>query len=358
MSKRWRERARMAQPMSGLWAGLGLCFVVGGLTGCDDGGSASPEPDAEVIADMAVVDMGPHIPTIDERCPEAQAGTYLLVLYPDRVEAWRQRTFNATYLCDFLDLKSNGITNATAIVRGRTGDKHFYVTVPEADGGAVHAFDEGGAYVGKVMNNINLQGVSGIWPTTGEDYVAYSATSQNLYRLNADFQFRGPASLPQLAGAQVAGLVDLAYYEDDAIIALYGDRPPQLYKDPFAPSWPATELGAGGAVALIDAEEGIKVLMAGPLGNGNRAGVTLYKPIFSGRNPPEREQVLVTAGEMEDPNGLVIIDTGFFVLDRGAGAGAGHIHGFNGIGVRQSDIELQGDDKPLRLLRESIFSRF
>ena len=342
------------------WALAAVAFSALGATGC---GEDEPTP---AVVDAAPVDAGLDMepdagePSVDERCPEAQAGTYLLVLYPDRVEAWRQRQgqFGATYMCEFLALGANGITNATGLVRGRTGDRHFYVTSPEATEGAIYAFDEGGAFVGKVMNNINLQGVAGIWPTAGDDYVAYSGTSQNLYRLNADFQFRGPASLPQLPGAQLPGLVDLVYNDATSAVAVFSDRSPRLFKDPFSPEWAANELGAGGAVTLVDTEEGAKVLIAARLGAGAGTGVVLHEAINSGRTPPPRETVLVPAGEIEDAASLVIVDTGFFVLDRGPAEGPGRIHGFNGIGVRQSNVALRGTERPLRMLRESIFSRF
>ena len=54
---------------------------------------------------------------IDSRCPDAQAGTYLLVAFPDRVDAYRQRMFGATYLCKFLDL-AGSITGRLVLYDG------------------------------------------------------------------------------------------------------------------------------------------------------------------------------------------------------------------------------------------------
>ena len=92
---------------------------------------------------------------IEERCPDAQAGTYLLVVFPDRVDAYRQREFGASFFCKFLDLAGNGISNATGLAINRDNDT-IYVVQPEEGKGGVYAFNVNGSFERKVTANVNL----------------------------------------------------------------------------------------------------------------------------------------------------------------------------------------------------------
>ena len=90
--------------------------------------------------------------------------------FPDRVDAYRQREFGASYFCKFLNLAGNGITNATGMVINRDGDT-VYIVQPEEGKGGVYAFNVNGSFENKVTANVNLDGVDGIWNTFGDDYV-------------------------------------------------------------------------------------------------------------------------------------------------------------------------------------------
>lgn len=350
------------------YAGWGLLAALLGLAGCSssdggggEGGTGGAPPDGAVsdegidgaggmggvggMADMGeVVDMAVVLPPetpIDERCPDAQAGTFLLVLFPDRVDAYRQRDFGASYVCRFLSLSENGITQATGMALDREGTT-FYVVQPEDERGSVYAFDVNGGFVRKVATNVNLAGVDGIWNTYGDRFVAWSATTQNLYELAADGTYRTLYSPPQFPGSRVDAITDILFLDQDAMLATFSDRPAQLFKAPFAPSWPADEVGPGNAIDGVETEEGVKILMTAQIGGeGNGYGVALYEPAISGRAPPEIEAVLVPASEeVVDGIDIVGLSNGFLVLDSNL-AGTAKITSYNSDGAFQQSIPLE-----------------
>ncbi|MCB9550687.1 MAG: hypothetical protein H6705_02025 [Myxococcales bacterium] len=277
---------------------------------------------------------------IDERCPDAQAGSFLLVMFPDRVDAYRQRDFGASYFCRFLSLSENGISNATGMVLDRDGTT-FYVVQPEGDRGSVYAFDTNGGFIRKVTTNVNLAGVDGIWNTFGDRFVAWSATTQNLYELGADGSYRTLYRPPQFPGSRVDAVTDILFLDQDAMLATFSDRPAQLFKAPFAPTWPPDEVGPGNAVDGVETEEGVKLLMTAQIGGeGNGYGVVLYEPAISGRAPPEIESVLVPASEeVVDGIDIVGLPNGFLVLDSNL-AGTAKITSYNAMGEFQQSIPL------------------
>lgn len=296
--------------------------------------------------------------SIDERCPDAQLGTYLLVQFPDRVDAYRQRDLGASYFCEFLALADNGITNATGFVQSRDGST-FYVVQPEENGGSIYAFSANGEFIRKVTTNVNLAGVDGIWNTFGDRYIAWSATSQNLYEIEDDGTFRTLYSPPQWQGSRVDGITDILFLDQDSMLATFRDRPAQLFKAPFAPTWPEDEVGPGNAVEGVETEEGIKILMTAQVGGeGNGYGVILYEPAISGRAPPEQESVLVPASEdVVDGIDIVGLPNGFLVLDSNL-AGTAKITGFDAEGMPMGTIPLEGGGNPDSMFRARIFPDF
>ncbi len=293
---------------------------------------------------------------IDDRCPDGQAGTYVLVMYPDRVEAYRRFDFRLTYFCEFLALADNGITNATGMVLNRDGDQ-FLVVQPEDDKGAVYAFSANGEFERRAAKNVNLAGVDGIWNSFGERFVIWSRTSQNMYELDNDGSFRTRFQPPTIAGSRVENVTDVAFVDQDSFVATFSDRPPQLFKQPFGPEFPAGEIGPANAVVPIQTPEGVKVLMTAQVGGeGNAYGVMLYEPIITGRRPPELEEIMVSAdsGDIVDGIDLLLLETGFMVLDSDL-AGTARITAFNHQGEAQDSVALQGEDSPIMIIEARIF---
>ena len=72
----------------------------------------------------------------------------------------------------------------------------------------------------------------------------------------------------------------------------FNNRSAQLYKTPFAPEFPDDEVGPGNALAPVETDEGVKILMTAQIGGeGNAYGVAFYAAAESGRAPPEREGI-------------------------------------------------------------------
>jgi hypothetical protein len=295
-------------------------------------------------------------PSIDDRCPDAQAGTFALVLYPDRVDAYRHRAQGISYFCEFLALEANGIRNATGMARGVDG--FFYVVQPEDGEGAIYKFSPNGEFDSKVLSNVNLQGISGIWNTFGDEFLVHSAFSQNVFRINADLQFRGGAILPAWQGSQVSNITDMVFLDQDSMVMTFSDRPAKLFKLPFGPDWPEDQVGAGNSVAAVETEEGTKVLMSTQVGGLDAGyGVALFKPAASGRVTPDLEAWIIPEGEIEDGVAIVPHNTGLLVLDSGRG-GTPRIHDFNGTGERLNEAMLQGEGTPIDLFRGTVFPDF
>ncbi len=297
--------------------------------------------------------------SVDERCPDAQTGDFLLVVYPDRVDAYRQFEFSATYFCKFLALDENGLTNVTGMARSRDNST-FYVVQPEEGKGSVYAFDANGSFSRLATTNVNLDGVAGIWNDFGDKFIVWSATSQNLYELGDDASYRLPFSPEIWSGSRVPGITDILFLDDEAMLATFSDRSPKLFKRPFAPDWPADEIGPANAVTGVATEEGTKLLMTAQIGGiGNAYGVVLYDPAISGRVPPEQERVMVSAGSGEIIDGIdiMVMDSGFMVMDSDL-AGTAKLTSFNQEGVMQQVIPLEGGGNPIMMMSTRIFPDF
>ncbi|MEZ4471821.1 MAG: hypothetical protein R3F60_13725 [bacterium] len=363
-----------------------VAALIVAMFGCDDGGGGGAGGAGGGTVDAAgggggggmVVDLGPgdaavgdmgaggmggaggEMPMetpIDERCPEAQAGTYLLVFYPDRVDAYRQREFGASYFCEFLDLKGNGITTATGVAQRLDGS--FLVSVPEEGRGAVYQFTGNGEFDRRVESNVNLAGIAGIWNTFGDDFVVWSAANQNLYKLSEAGQFRGPWEPPQYQGARVPGITDMTFLDTDAVVMTFRDRPAQLFMFPDAPSFPANLVGPGNSTIAVQTDEGPKVLMSAQIGGeGNGFGVVLFKPIRAGRAAAiEQESVLIPASEIVDGIDLLALGSGFLVLDS-ALAGSAKISGYDAMGMLREETPIMRPGNPIGFARVAIFPDF
>lgn len=358
------------------WLGVAAAFALGcSDSDSDSGGTggAGGDSDAGLNADMGGGEGGaggtggdgggggeggmrPMEPSIDDRCPDAQAGTFALVAFPDRVDAYRHRAQGIGYACEFLALRANGITNATGITRGVDG--FFYVVQPEEGTGSIYKFSPNGEFVEKTLSNVNLQGISGIWNTFGDEFLVHSNLSQNMYRINANLQFRGGAMLPAWQGSQVENVTDVVYLDQDSVVMTFSDRPAKLFKLPFGPDWPTDVVGAGNAVAGVETEEGVKVLMSAQVGGLEAGyGVALFAAAESGRVTPDLEQWIIPEGEIEDGAAIVAHSTGLLVLDSGRG-GTARLHDYNGIGDRQNSADLQGDGVPFDVMLEQVFPDF
>ncbi|MCK6570894.1 hypothetical protein L6V77_07220 [Myxococcota bacterium] len=295
----------------------------------------------------------------DVRCPDLQAGEYLLIAFPDRVDAYRQRDFGASYFCTFLDLRAAGITNAGGFARSAREDGPFYVTATNDGRGEIHAYDADGNYIERVAVNINLADIDGLWShPSGDAFVAWSKGNSNFYELDGEGGFRGPWLPPLSMTSRVEGVTDLLFLDAESAIATFTNRPPKLYKHPFAPDFPADQIGAANAIAGIATEEGTKLLITGEAGGaGNGFGVMLYKAAASGRVPPELEAVLVQPGEFTDGVGLLSLGSGFLLLDS-AIAGSAKLVTFNADGMLQEEIGLEGGGNPFAMFFAQIFPNY
>ena len=324
-----------------------------------DGSTSDAGPDAQPDAEPGLCPPPPEGESpeapIEDRCPDGQAGTYMLMLYPDRVDIYRQRDFNSAYECEFLALAANGITNAAGIVRGEDG--MFYVLDVSESCGEVFAFDSNGAFVGRVEANANLAGAKGLWPTFGDDFVAWSGTSSNLYELTPEAHFRRTYTPPAWrGGSRVEGITDILFVAQDRVLVTFSDRPAKLFAAPNSPDFPDDQVGPANAVTGIETPEGIKILMTAQIGGaGNGYGVVLYRPAQSGRTPPEQERILVSASEIVD--GIDILglrgNIGFAVLDSGLG-GTPSVSFFDVEGTRQDQVDLGGEGEPIKMLFENV----
>ena len=343
-------------------------LLIGGISlliGCtDDGKNTSAAVDMEV--DMEVDMMPPDVGTTpDDRCPNAQARTQVLLAYPDRVEAFKQDEigFEVEYYCTFLALYEQGITEATGIVEAANGN--FYVVQAEGDaGGSVFLYSNNGEYLKKVGPDINLKEIQGIW-SIGEQLVVWSKRSSNLYALNLEGEVQGPYQPPEQASSRLQNLTDLQYLGLDMddkprVLATFSDRPPQLFAAPFSPNFEVSEVGPAWAITTVSTPIGDKILISGEV-DGQDGGIIRYRPVVSGRNPPTSDGVMVypTDPGYGDGLDLVHMDDGFFLLDTGTrGDGGVSVNSFNTSGFPQVQTPIALEGTPYKIMRTLIFKDF
>ncbi|MGK0360559.1 MAG: hypothetical protein ACI9U2_002872 [Bradymonadia bacterium] len=294
---------------------------------------------------------------IDDRCPDAQAGTYLLVVYPDRVDAYRQNQFEAAFFCEFLDLDGNGITRGTGVVQASDGS--FLAVSPEDDRGTIYRFSQNGEFDERVDVNVNLAGIKGIWNTFADDFIVWSAANQNFYRLNQDARFTGPWTPPQWQGSRIEGVTDVTFLDTDAVVMTFNDRPARLFMFPDSPQFPErTGVGAGNAVQAVATAEGVKLLMSAQVGAGGGFGITLFESIGVGREPAiVVERNLIAPSEIVDGIDILVLDEGFMILDSALG-GSPKISTFDADGMLRGEVLIQRPGNPIGLVRASLFPDF
>ena len=353
-----------------LYALLCLLPLVGaGCSDDDSGGSSSPVVDqrapdmgsADQGADQLAPDMGS---SVDDRCPDARAGEHVLVLYPDRVEAYRRdmRGFKVNYVCEILALREQGVTAAVMMAEGANGE--IYVAQPEEGGGAVYRYTLSGEFLGKGDVNINLTDLAGLWRGEGDGLIAWSRSNENFYQLDAEGNFQGRWTPPHAADSRVSGVVDLLVLEPDeegrprAMMA-FEDRPPQIFAFPNSPSFPEGELATARAFSPVETEIGDKYLISGAV-DGLPHGVAIYQPVISGRTPPMRQTVSVISGDpgLGDGADLFPVAQGFFVLNSGSTGDAPQLSSFNTMGIPQEQSTLHTADTPINVILTTAFPNF
>lgn len=302
-------------------------------------------------------------PSIDDRCPDAQIRTHMLVLFPDRVDAYffDPGTGTASYFCKFLDLEGNGITTATGMAQDVAGD--FYVVASGEQFGRVVKFSTNGEWIEEVDRNVNLAGVDGIWNTFGEDYVVWSAGNQNFYRLTDAGRFAGTWTPPAGSSARVTNVTDLAFVNEERVVATFSDREAQLFAPPFAPTFSEEEvgeaLGAANAVVTVETDAGTQLLMTSTLADLAVPGVMLFDPVVSGRTAPSLQRTLVTPGLIGDGIDVLVTESGFLVMNGPQGGmPESNIMVFNREGEMLNEIAIEGEGAPRQFEILRVFRDF
>lgn len=325
----------------------------------DEGSSVADMalPDMEVMVDMMVQS------TIDERCPEARAGVQILVLYPDRVEAFSQDEvgFKVSRSCTFIAHAEQGAEGATGMAISPDG--RVLIVAPEGEaGGSVYMYSNNGEFERKVGPNINLKDVSRIWAVE-EGFAVWISRNGSLYHLTDEGEFDGSYTPPQQNSSRLMNLTDMEYIGADdegnhRLLALFSDAPPQLFAFPNSPVFEG--ISSGFAVSPIETPVGKKLLVSGVV-EGSTKGVGQYRYVTSGRMAPNYEGTLVyeTDPGYGDGQDIASFEDGFFVLDTGDNeARAPSLNSFNTSGVPQEPNPLNVDGLPIEMVRTLIFGGF
>jgi hypothetical protein len=340
---------------------LSVCFLLS-LTGCDSETESTSAPIDMAVADMEVIeDM--RVTTIDDRCPDARAGVQILVLYPDRVEAFAQDDvgFRVSKSCTFIAQTEQGAEGATGMAISPEG--RFFIVVPEGEeGGSIYIYSNNGEFERKVGPNINLKDASRIW-AVDNGFAVWISRNGNLYHLNNDGEFDGSYTPPQQGSSRLRNITDMEYIGEDndgnhRLLVLFSDQAPQLFAFPNSPIFDG--MSAATAVATIETPVGKKLLVSGVV-EGTTRGVGQYRHVTSGRMAPNYESTLVyeTDNGYGDGKDIVSFEDGFFVLDTGGdGARSPSLNSFNTSGIPQEPNPLNVEGTPIELVRTLIFGGF
>ena len=332
-------------------------------TACDRSDSTETnvqELDMEVMSDMMDMTMQS---TIDDRCPNARAGVQILILYNDRVEAYVQDEvgFKVTKSCTFIAQAEQGADNATAMAIGPEGK--VFILAPEGEaGGSVYIYSNNGEFERKVDPNINLKDVSRIWKIN-DGFVVWVSRNASLYKLDPAGEFVSVYTPPEQGSSRLQNLTDLEYIDDDEegrprILALFSDRPPQLFAFPNSPVFEG--MVSATAVSVIETSVGKKPLMTGVI-EGTTRGVGQFRQVTSGRMAPAYDDTLVyeTDDGFGDGKDIASFEDGFFILDSGDnGERSPSLNSFNTSGIPQEQSSLASEDTPLEMTRTLIFGDF
>ncbi len=339
-----------------------MTLLCSGLYACDSDDENTPVVDMEV-PDMAPMDDMMVQSTIDDRCPDARAGVQLLVLFPDRVEAYQQDEvgFKVSRSCTFIAHAEQGASGATGMAVGPDGK--VLIVAPEGEeGGSVYIYTNDGEFERKVGPNINFKDVSRVWAVE-DGYMAWIERNGSMYHLTSEGEFDGPYSPPQATSSRLLNLTDVEYIGEDRegnhqLLTLFSDQPPMLHAFPNSPVFEG--VASAIAVATIETAVGKKLLVSGQV-QGTTRGIGQYDQVTSGRMPPAYEGAL--ALEVNDGYGdgkdVASFEDGFFVLDSGdGGERSPSLNSFNTFGIPQEPNPLGVEGTPLEMARTLIFSGF
>lgn len=293
------------------------------------------EIDQEILPDMGS--------SLANRCANLTNASHFLVLYADRVEAFKrdERGFKVERVCTFLALYEQGLTAASAFLR--LNDGRFLIAEPSEAGGILYLYDQLGNFISKTEPNINLKKVKGLWLKFDGKIVAWNESNENLYQFSDQVEFMGTYQPTKSSSAKLSKVEDLIFLDADPegekMIAVYADRPPQMFAFPQPISWDMADIAKGKAITGVPSQIGIKLLISGAM-QGNSGGIALFKPVASGRSLPAEEKLdLVLASDegLGDGAELVAVEEGiFFVLDQGTkGDGSQSLNSFNSFGILQ-----------------------
>ena len=342
-----------------MYISLLLCWT--SLLACDDNDPSAiidmEVPDMEILPDMT------PISTIDDRCPTARAGIQLLVLFPDRVEAYKQDEvgFKVSRSCTFIAHAEQGASNAVGMAIGSDGK--VLIVAPEGEeGGSVYIYTNDGEFERKVGPNINLKDVSRIWAVE-DGYMAWIQRNGSMYHLTSEGEFDGSYTPPQATSSRLQALSDVEYIGEDRdgnpqLLTLFSDRAPKLYAFPNSPEFEGVT--AATAVATIETAVGKKLLVSGEV-QGSTRGVGRYDQVTSGRMPPAYEETIVLEVDPGYGDGADIasFEDGFYILDSGSnGERSPSLNSFNTNGIPQEQNLLSVEGIPLEMIRTLIFSGF
>jgi hypothetical protein len=297
----------------------------------------------------------------EDRCDQARSKVHVLALYNDRLQAFKQDEvgFKVSPYCAFLAFSEQGVTTARGVAQG--AEEEFAVVYDAGEaGGALLLYDNNGEFISRSEPNINLADPGGVW-WIEEHFVVWSRTTSSLYKLSATGEFIGPYSPPEQASSRLNNLTDLAYLGLDhdgkpRLLATFSDRPPRLFAFPNSPSFSENDITSAWAMTLIPTQIGDKIAFSGAV-EGASGGVIQYRPVNSGRDVPEKEDVLIYPTDPGYGNGadIVPMDDGFFILDTSEASGPG-INSFNTFGIPQEPNDISGlEGVPFQLLRVRIF---
>ena len=344
-----------------IFSSLSLC-----LWACDDADGDDPSgggDSAGMMAGSGGGDSAGMMTTIDDRCPDARAGVQFLVLFSDRVEAFKQDEvgFKVSRSCTFIQHSEQGVAEGVAMAVSPQGN--FLILAPEGEaGGSVYVYSNNGEFIGKQGPNINLKDASRIW-TINDGFIVWIQRTGSLYQLDRDGVFVGPYTPPQANSTRLQNLTDIEYIEEDPedghrLLALFSDQPPKLFAFPNSPE--LSRIPSAQAVSTIVTQTGKKLLISGQV-SGEMKGVALFRQVNSGRMAPAFENNLVYDSDPEygDGRDIASFEDGFYILDSGGdGARASSLNSFNTSGVPQEQSPLGVEGIPLEMARVTIFSDF
>ncbi len=299
------------------------------------------EGDAEKESGLSV-DQGS---SIEERCPEAQTGTFLLLAYPDRVDAYRLLEEGARFFCAFLEFKSIGL-EISSFTKLAEGD--FIAGEGLEDRGRLHAFSPDGEPQGLLLSNPNLGRLAGLWPGPNGGLLAWSALSMNFYRINAEGEFMGNWEPPAWQqGSRVEDVVDLLYLESDRVVMTFSQHAPRFFGDRRVQEF--AELGPGGGLMWVETQQGGRLLLAAEKLGQEGHGIWQYRT-GNGDSPPVYERAILSTGEFESIQAMLPTESGLILLDSEGG-----LSEFSVQGERRWHLQPEGPGRAFGISLERIF---